>query len=562
MKKKLLLMLLSLSMCGGFVSCNTNSQNDEEEKAYNIYSEKVDKFDLSTSLEGWTNSNWQYFLMSQDESGALNVNYNKSLDNAYGFAYTTLDGKFADFTYVNIKIKGISGETATIRVINDLEDSENNLLGSDVSLPLKEEYSSYTLKVKDTYQCRLDLAKYFAIIPDIGRQDDTTETMTIESVSFSKEVPEGYEWLNTGVDTGSGDSISVNGWTTYAWTGYSLLPAGNEVTLTYQTAPGSTIEGCADYAYMEKEINVNEGDNVLEFKWTNDKFGTNNSTTRISFILRGDVEEYVTPSPDNDVEYAYYKYYEEYVYNYRFGEEGEAVADEDGVITLNIPIGQALERLKGKHEDGLRLTLLVESNPNEIGEDYMNYDGFGVMTVVSFRTLKNQEVKETTWSTPSWCNYSISFDSSKNETTITTPSKVTDYSYCQSPIAYEENLNNLMFKFKNVDNSVTNIKFMLRGDVSEHVDVGPGVEYAYDLYFEKEIYTYDFYKENEVSADEEGNITLNIDVTEAINYLKDHIEGGLRLVLFIETDPLKQSEEHPFDGLGTIKIISCEAEAK
>lgn len=549
-----LISLFTLTSC----SNNSNSSENTNDQAANIYKNKVEKFDISTKLDDWSFTSWQYFTLNQDSDDVLKVKYNKSLDNSYGFVYTTLDGDFADFKYINIKVKGTVGETLTIRLLNDLSDSENNLLGSEVSLPLQEEYSSYTLKVKTTYQTRLDIAKYFAIIPDIGRQDDTTDYFYIQDISFSKELLDGYEWINTGVDTGEGDSISVNGWTTYTWTGYSLLPEGNEVKLSFQTAPGSQQEGCADYAYLEKNLDINDGDNYLEFKFTNDKWGKENSTTRITFILRGDVEDYITPSEDNDVEYAYYKYYEQYIYNYRFGDEDEVVADSNGIITLNIPIGSAIKNLEGKHENGLRLTLLVESNPQELGDDYMGYDGFGVMTIKSLKTYRDDNLKETTWLTPSWCNYNISYNQKTDSTTISSSTSVSEYSYVETPIIYEENLTTLTFKFINKNNSYTNIKFMLRGDVSEHIDASDEVEYEYDLFYEQEIYNYDLYNENEIKADENEIITLTISIEEASNYLKDHITNGLRLTLFIESDPNNNTEEHPFDGIGSMTITSFE----
>lgn len=565
MKKILCALIIILGMVG----CdNTSSSGNGEPQEYvNKYSTKADRFDISLDSENWYISSWQD-LQTSYSNGELTTKYHKSGDSGYADIYANIEGKFADFSYINIKAKAeTKGDTnITIGLYNDNAkkeeefDSFGNLMGSDVNLTLSDEYSYYTLKIKGTYRYRIDLAKAISITPNKGITDDSESSFTIAELFFSTTIPEGYEWKNTGVDSGEDEGISVYNWSTFTWTGYSLLPnKEKEASLIVNAAPGDEAGRCAEYAYLERKIEVNELDNVLKFAFVNQtRNGKPNSITRITFFLRGDVKERVTP-PDG---YAYNLYYEAKIYNYRYGDQNEVLEDENGVINLHIPIQSALSELKDHSEDGLRLTLLVESDPSERGirdeNTKYNYDGNGAMDIKEVSTYNNSNITATTWRTETWTNYSI-VSSIDNKTTVSFTSLGGEYAYIESPIEISEGATTIDFVFEdlpynNTSPSIQNIAFVLRGDISEHVDADPsnGIPYEYDLYHEHTLFEYDVRNNETIETNKE--VTVSMDIQEALTVIGENHTGGYRLVVMIESKPTLDNS----DGIGQMNIVSFE----
>lgn len=334
----------------------------------------------------WFPSDSNLFDITYGEEGTRFA-YEKTYGQDYTFIHASISGPLADFVYFTIKAKGDLGKSVTARIVTDETDSENsNLVGTSATMPLTEEFTLLSVKVKDTYRTRLDLATAVQLYPEIGLSGtDASGTFTLQEAFFSTELPAGSTCYNAGIDTGD-DSISVNGWKTYPWTHYTLTALAEATYIKFVDA--------ADYAYIEKELDLKDEDNKLTFAFTNESLsGLNNTTTRISFILRGDVDQYISEG----VEYPYYTYYQQYLYYYRFGDAKEVVADSAGLISLEIPLLSALSVLKDHRTGGLRLTLLIESDVAEKGSaGSKNYDGWGAMTIKKLSTSYDSSITDNT----------------------------------------------------------------------------------------------------------------------------------------------------------------------
>ena len=362
--KKISLLLIASSLL--LTGCNQVSKHYdpykiEDEEFANVYEGGKEDFHVHSWYESEAGA---IDINENEDTGVVKVNYRKNVNFEYAHIYTTVLGPLADFTYVNFRAKGTPGKSVAIRVCYDPEDLEtSNVLGNDVSFSLTEEYQTHTLKVKSIYRTRLDLAKRICIFPEIGQAGSSIrDAFTFEDFYFSKEIPEGATLENPGVDTGD-TSVNVNGWKTQAWTFYTLYPIGGNTGVTYKNA--------AEWAYIEKDIDIAESHNHLKFTFENLPYDNDLSVTHIVFILRGDVSAHIT----EDVEYDYYTYYEETIYTYDLTKDNEVEPDEDGLITLDIPLTSALNTLKDHHEDGYRLTLLIESRPDDFDKFLYTREG-------------------------------------------------------------------------------------------------------------------------------------------------------------------------------------------
>ncbi len=121
----------------------------------------------------------------------------------------------------------------------------------------------------------------------------------------------------------------------------------------------------------------------------------------------------------------------------------------------------------------------------------------------------------------------------------------------------------ITFKFQNVVRSdkysVDEISFYLRGDKKEYVV--PDTGYAYWSYYEYQIGTYNL--ETDGVDNEEGFVTLTLDVSTAKYTLLDHMEDGVSLVLFVESRPVYYDDgtsELLYDGLLELQVVSVVVE--
>ena len=333
------------------VACSDNAS------AYNPYASR-EGMDISNKYEGDGNDfhlhHWYESEAGQcevDESDELvNIKYTKNVNYEYSNVYTTVIGRFGDFEYLNFKAKGTPGKGVTFRMYYGEGETElHNVLGDDVSFSLNSEYSVHSLKVKDVYKTRMDLLTKVCIYPEIGLAGVTGE-FSFTDVWFSKEMPEGSNWENKGVDSGD-TSVTVNGWRTEGWTMYTLYQVGTKTGVRYTKA--------AEYAFIEKSIDIKEGDNGMKFVFENKLINDLPSVTCIRFMLRGDVSQHVV-----DVEYPYDLYYEAMVYQYDLTKESE-VQPVNGITTLEFSLLSGFDAIGEHHENGYRLTLLIESHPDD-----------------------------------------------------------------------------------------------------------------------------------------------------------------------------------------------------
>lgn len=306
------------------------------------------------------------------EEGDSSTKVTYSILEGYAHMYTEVTGMCSDFNYINIKARGTPGRSITFRLFvenyQNQEDEQYNILGKDVSFSFDEGNKVYSLKMKSTMQTRLDLLKKVAIYPEIGQTGvDLRGEFTFEDLWFSKELPEGADLKNPGVDSGD-TSVSVNGWKAEGWTMYTLYPLGSGKT-------GVRYNAAADWASIERDVEVAPTDKSLIFAFENKLISKKQSVTCMHMFLKGDVKQHINAGDIVDgkvVEYEYDIFYEQEIYSYDISPEHvdkEVQPDENNITTLQISIEMAYMKLKNHMENGLKLMLRLESTP----DDYTKY---------------------------------------------------------------------------------------------------------------------------------------------------------------------------------------------
>lgn len=346
-----------------------------EEEISNLYLEDGNDFHISDFCDDGTNA-IDYPELVGD---VYKVKYNKSFGKEYSNINTSVEGHLADFTYLNFLAKGEPGKGITFRLYyGDSEDEVHNIFGDDISFSLNKDYQIHTLKFKGTYKTRADLAKTIAIFPEIGVGAGANGTFYFKDVWFSKTMPDNAILENSGVDTGD-TTVTVNGWSTQAWTKYTLYNAGNGTT-------GVTFKSAAEWAYIERPIEIGKNENVLTFSFENLLDNDKISISSIRFMLRGDVARHV----DEGVEYEYDEYYGGVFYSYNPEKEDEFQPDENGLITIKCSMTEALEQIGLHHLSGYRLVLLIESHPDDYDLYWLYSSGKMIIHEVK---ASNEEIK-------------------------------------------------------------------------------------------------------------------------------------------------------------------------
>ena len=362
MKKLVILFISTLLLSGCSSGKNYDFYEDRRDQdILNVYSGDGSDFHINN---GWYASDFGQIETSLDD-GVYTISYQKNVEYEYTNLYTTVMGPLADFTYLNFHAKGTPGKGIAFRMYFGEGDKEtNNVLGNDVSFSLSEEYEIHSLKVRNVFKTRMDLLSKVCIFPEIGSAGiDIAGTFMFDDVWFSKTLPEGAKWENQGVDTGD-SSIKVNGWSTQAWTMYTIYDAGKGHT-------GIRYSEAAEWGLVEKTIDIPDGHNAIRFTFENLLLSNKPSVTCIRFLLRGDVSEHISEG----VEYEYDLFYESAVYSYDLTKEDEVQPDENGLTTLEFSIESGLATIGEHHENGYRLTLLIESNPEDVAKFRRYRDG-------------------------------------------------------------------------------------------------------------------------------------------------------------------------------------------
>ncbi len=322
-------------------------------------------------IQGWYGSlSDSLFTVEEADDGSTHMHYYG--DAAWRDFRFSIDGEYSDFSWLNITMK--RGETAVVafvKIVNPIrEEYDNpNVLGADVYFDLTEEYVTYSFQIPSVSRQIMDIADIVCLFPDPGTTG-TYGDIYVKDAWFSKEQPEGSTWMN------NTDTSNDAGWTAESWTGYSIRSAEDaELRLSFSNP--------AEWAGAFRPIDLAEAENVpegklpnkLTFVFSSDAYnGEEDTIENIVFAFRGDEASWN--------EGGWWNYYEQRLYVYN---KGDVSADSDGNITLEIPIGAALEAMAGQYEKQLLLGLNIESCP-----EYSNYDGKGQMTIKSV-TLSYEE---------------------------------------------------------------------------------------------------------------------------------------------------------------------------
>lgn len=560
--KKIKYFICLLLMVIGVVGCNNNNNSspvNDEGDYYNVYKTPADEFHVNT----WIPAPDEAFELTDLENGDLNIRYNKSNANNYCFIYTTMKGYLADFSYVNITIRGSLNGTAirnaTLRIARSTDDLENNIIGADYNLALSPEFTTFTLKIKSTFRTRLDLATVLAIYPDIGKGgidvqgNLVADEMEIRDVWFSKELPAGVsEISNPNVDSGEDDGTTINGWKTYSWCGYSMVGTGSETTIGVSATSIDSIE----WAFIEYPFSDYTDKNKLTFKFKN----LNNTIDKITFKLRGDEEKYINSGDIVDgkvVEYGYALYYEQIILQYENINQ-DYKPDANGIITLEFDISSQMQYFKespkegktSKMEDNLSLVLLVESDPTTVKYDQFgiaDVDGYGQMTILETYLEKDDSLiayGTDGWFSEPWTGYTVKGTANGVQISYT---NAASYGRMMKKMDYngEETLE---FVINKTASNCDHLVIKVVGDEKGMNTSNPNNPYM--EYYEYTVGIYDFTEE--VTED---NITLILSLTDAMNFLNGHMENGLTIWLLVESD---DNYKNQFDSKGDLFILSCE----
>ena len=560
--KKIKYFICLLLMVIGVVGCNNNNNSSpvkDEGDYYNVYKTPADEFHVNT----WIPAPDEAFELTDLENGDLNIRYNKSNANNYCFIYTTMKGYLADFSYVNITIRGSLNGTAirnaTLRIARSTDDLENNIIGADYNLALSPEFTTFTLKIKSTFRTRLDLATVLAIYPDIGKGgidvqgNLVADEMEIRDVWFSKELPAGVsEISNPNVDSGEDDGTTINGWKTYSWCGYSMVGTGSETTIGVSATSIDSIE----WAFIEYPFSDYTDKNKLTFKFKN----LNNTIDKITFKLRGDEEKYINSGDIVDgkvVEYGYALYYEQIILQYENTNQ-DYKPDANGIITLEFDISSQMQYFKespkegktSKMEDNLSLVLLVESDPTTVKYDQFgiaDVDGYGQMTILETYLEKDDSLiayGTDGWFSEPWTGYTVKGTANGVQISYT---NAASYGRMMKKMDYngEETLE---FVINKTASNCDHLVIKVVGDEKGMNTSNPNNPYM--EYYEYTVGIYDFTEE--VTED---NITLILSLTDAMNFLNGHMENGLTIWLLVESD---DNYKNQFDSAGDLFILSCE----
>ena len=560
--KKIKYFICLLLMVIGVVGCNNNNNSstvNDEGDYYNVYKTPADEFHVNT----WIPAPDEAFELTDLENGDLNIRYNKSNANNYCFIYTTMKGYLADFSYVNITIRGSLNGTAirnaTLRIARSTDDLENNIIGADYNLALSPEFTTFTLKIKSTFRTRLDLATVLAIYPDIGKGgidvqgNLVADEMEIRDVWFSKELPAGVsEISNPNVDSGEDDGTTINGWKTYSWCGYSMVGTGSETTIGVSATSIDSIE----WAFIEYPFSDYTDKNKLTFKFKN----LNNTIDKITFKLRGDEEKYINSGDIVDgkvVEYGYALYYEQIILQYENTNQ-DYKPDANGIITLEFDISSQMQYFKespkegktSRMEDNLSLVLLVESDPTTVKYDQFgiaDVDGYGQMTILETYLEKDDSLiayGTDGWFSEPWTGYTVKGTANGVQISYT---NAASYGRMMKKMDYngEETLE---FVINKTASNCDHLVIKVVGDEKGMNTSDPNNPYM--EYYEYTVGIYDFTEE--VTED---NITLILSLKDAMNFLNGHMENGLTIWLLVESD---DNYKNQFDSKGDLFILSCE----
>lgn len=389
---------------GVFAAC-------EEKKEAPKASEYVDEINYyygdgkDVHVQGWFPSLSDDLYTVTEEDGASKLHYyNSEAWRNFGFR---IDGPYSDFAWFNITMKrGASPVVAFVKVVNPIRESYDNpnVLGTDVYFDITEEYVTYSFQIPSLTRQTMDIADDVCLFPDPGTTG-TAGDIYIKDAWFSKEQPEDGKWMN---DT---DSSNDAGWTAESWTNYSLRSAEDaEVRIGYNN-PGEWAGAFRPIELPEEEVNK------LTFVFSSDASGgTQDSVDNIVFAFRGDEASWNAGG--------WWNYYEQRLFVYN---KGDVQADENGDITLEIPIAAALAAMEGQHEKQLLLGLNIESCP-----EFDNYDGKGQITIKSVTLSYEEGFTGPEVDIPDGVEWGI-VDAGKDLYTLTVEDGVTNVSYANVP---------------------------------------------------------------------------------------------------------------------------------
>lgn len=199
------------------------------------------------------------------------------------------------------------------------------------------------------------------------------------------------------------------------------------------------------------------------------------------------------------------------------------------------------DRSKGEFRQGLLKALIPDIPNTELGVANSNIKTEVKITDTLIGPVTY--VKTINYEIPSWCAY---YADDNGQTVTFTADNPKEWARVNLPLDLTDsggkfNKNKLTLKLRSIDNSIEHLLINIEdGGANKEMQVA-------------QLFAEDF----KSSADKNGVVTVEYSLDNAYNLLKDYIGSGVRLKLFIESDP-RMSEI--YDGVGELELISISLE--
>ena len=392
----------------------------------------------------------------EEDNGIATMTFKKQPDNNWILASTAIDGKFSDFNYVSLKVKGDAGQKFLLK----LENGDKVYGEKLVELSGEEEAVVVELK-KDVEG--LDSLKEVRVFPNAGEPEGGK--VDILDAWFSVEKPQGLKEAGEAVPSGA-ESSYINGWKIEEWTKYSFKDVNGLTKVTYDNP--------APWASLTYNVEGKISGNNLFNLYLNSE-----GCDHVMIKLRGKFKN-VDPVGGFNV------YEEVEIFNGKI---------KQGETNLQIDIADAVKEL-GHVVD---VVMFVESNQDVKGLDRVGSLTFGQPKFTFGEAINNSDLSNNEWVVGEWTGYTSEIKDGFTRIKYDNVQPWANISYNIKNLLKDNNI----LELKLNSNGSDHIQIKLRG---KYLNSDPG----YKVY--EEALVFDGKLNN-------GEKTLKLDLTEAINQL-------------------------------------------
>ena len=413
---------------------------DKEDFHFNKYWEDI--FNHGVSIE--------------ENNEITSMTFEKQPDNNWILASTAVDGKFSDFNYVTLNVKGEAGQKFLLKLENG-----DNVYGEKL-VELSGEEESVVVELKKDVD-GLDSLKEVRVFPNAGEPEGGK--LDIIDAWFSVEKPEGLKEAGEAAPSGT-DSSYINGWKIEEWTKYDFKDINGLTKVTYDNpAPW------ANFTYnVEGKIS---GNNIFNL------YLNSEGCDHVMIKLRGKFKN-IDPVGGFNV------YEEVEIFNGKI---------KQGETNLQVDITDAIKEL-GYVSD---VVMFVESNQDVKELDRVGSLTFGQPKFTFGEVVNNESSSNNEWVVGEWTGYTSEIKDGFTRIKYDNVEPWANISYNIKNLLKDNNI----LELKLNSNGCDHIQIKLRG---KYLNSDPG----YKVY--EEALVFDGKLNN-------GEKVLKLDLTEAINQL-------------------------------------------